>query len=103
MVSSGSFEKICLKDNDEVEIKRLCARETENIEFHLYKSTSKRGKPGDNAIPEADVYLQRCDSINLEWNRLVSIFLRALEFYRGVISFTTNIPGNFDEAILDRT
>jgi SpoVK/Ycf46/Vps4 family AAA+-type ATPase len=53
-------------------------------------------------LDEADVYLQRRDGLHLERNRLVATFLRTLEYYNGIFFLTTNMLGDFDEAILDR-
>jgi SpoVK/Ycf46/Vps4 family AAA+-type ATPase len=53
-------------------------------------------------LDEADVYLQKRDGLQLERNRLVATFLRTLEYYNGIFFLTTNMLGNFDEAILDR-
>lgn len=53
-------------------------------------------------LDEADVYLQRRDSLQLQRNRLVATFLRTLEYYGGIFFLTTNLLHDFDEAILDR-
>lgn len=53
-------------------------------------------------LDEADVYLESRMSGDLARNSLVSIFLRALEYYQGVLFLTTNRVGTFDEAMLSR-
>lgn len=53
-------------------------------------------------LDEADVYLERRHSSDLERNGLVSVFLRALEYYRGVLFLTTNRVQSFDVAFLSR-
>lgn len=53
-------------------------------------------------LDEADVYLESRLSGDLTRNSLVSIFLRALEYYQGVLFLTTNRVGTFDEAMLSR-
>ncbi|KAK5254933.1 hypothetical protein LTR11_001693 [Exophiala xenobiotica] len=53
-------------------------------------------------IDEADVYLESRMSGDLARNSGVSIFLRALEYYQGVLFLTTNRVGTFDEAVLSR-
>ncbi|KAK8085196.1 P-loop containing nucleoside triphosphate hydrolase protein [Apiospora hydei] len=53
-------------------------------------------------LDEADVFLEQRDSENLERNRLVSIFLRVLEFYQGILFLTTNRVAAFDGAIMSR-
>ncbi|PVH68430.1 P-loop containing nucleoside triphosphate hydrolase protein [Cadophora sp. DSE1049] len=54
-------------------------------------------------LDEADVFLERRSPENLARNGLVSVFLRKLEYYEGIMFLTTNRVANFDEAILSRT
>jgi hypothetical protein len=51
---------------------------------------------------EADVYLESRQQGDFERNTLVSVFLRSLEYYQGLLFLTTNRVGSFDEAILSR-
>ena len=51
---------------------------------------------------EADVFLESREHGDIERNSLVSVFLRALEYYQGLMFLTTNRIGTFDEAILSR-
>ena len=52
-------------------------------------------------LDEADVFLtERTNDPNL--NALVSVFLRELEHYGGILFLTTNRVKSFDEAILSR-
>ncbi|KAI0484994.1 hypothetical protein GGR56DRAFT_616456, partial [Xylariaceae sp. FL0804] len=53
-------------------------------------------------IDEADVYLEARRMSDLDRNGLVSIFLRALEYYRGVLLLTTNRVQSFDAAFTSR-
>jgi ATPase family associated with various cellular activities (AAA) len=53
-------------------------------------------------LDEADVYLESRISGDLQRNSLVSIFLRALEYYQGLLFLTTNRIGTFDEALISR-
>lgn len=53
-------------------------------------------------LDEADVYLERRRAKNISRNGLVSVFLRALEYYRGVLFLTTNRVRSFDSAFLSR-
>lgn len=53
-------------------------------------------------LDEADVYLERRRSKDISRNGLVSVFLRALEYYRGVLFLTTNRVQSFDTAFLSR-
>ncbi|KAH8820722.1 hypothetical protein F5884DRAFT_720005 [Xylogone sp. PMI_703] len=53
-------------------------------------------------LDEADVFLERRDTHDLERNALVSIFLRLLEYYQGILFLTTNRIRTFDEAFHSR-
>ncbi|KAI1772594.1 P-loop containing nucleoside triphosphate hydrolase protein [Hypoxylon cercidicola] len=53
-------------------------------------------------LDEADVYLESRRAKDIERNGLVSIFLRALEYYRGVLFLTTNRVQTFDSAFTSR-
>jgi AAA+ superfamily predicted ATPase len=53
-------------------------------------------------LDEADVFLQERDLHDLNRNALVSVFLRHLEYYDGLLFLTTNRPGQLDEAFQSR-
>ncbi|KAL8795190.1 MAG: hypothetical protein Q9195_002345 [Heterodermia aff. obscurata] len=53
-------------------------------------------------LDEADVYLESRINQDLRRNTLVSIFLRALEYYQGLLFLTTNRVGTFDDAFVSR-
>ncbi|KUI53387.1 Protein MSP1 [Cytospora mali] len=53
-------------------------------------------------IDEADVFMERRSSQDLQRNSLVAGFLRALEFYDGILFLTTNRVGAFDDAFISR-
>jgi SpoVK/Ycf46/Vps4 family AAA+-type ATPase len=53
-------------------------------------------------LDEADVFTERRTSSHDSHNRLVTIFLRKLEYYEGILFMTTNRVTDFDEAILSR-
>ncbi|KAL1645187.1 hypothetical protein SLS58_003892 [Diplodia intermedia] len=53
-------------------------------------------------LDEADVFLQRRNDTDVVRNALVSIFLRQLEYYRGILILTTNRIGIFDDAFESR-
>ncbi|KAK6068113.1 ATPase protein, partial [Seiridium cupressi] len=53
-------------------------------------------------LDEADVYLESRRAKDMARNGLVSIFLRALEYYRGVLFLTTNRVQTFDAAFTSR-
>jgi chromatin segregation and condensation protein Rec8/ScpA/Scc1 (kleisin family) len=53
-------------------------------------------------LDEADVFLESRSAHDLERNKLVSIFLRLLEYYEGVLFLTTNRVENIDAAFESR-
>ncbi|CAM6091606.1 unnamed protein product [Calypogeia fissa] len=54
-------------------------------------------------LDEADVYLERrISGADLTRNAMTGVFLRMLEYYRGVLFLTTNRIGTFDEAFRSR-
>ncbi|KAK7449875.1 hypothetical protein Landi51_05592 [Colletotrichum acutatum] len=53
-------------------------------------------------LDEADVFLAQRTQNDIKRNALVSIFLRALEYYSGILFLTTNRVGTIDEAFRSR-
>ncbi|KAL8909443.1 MAG: hypothetical protein Q9171_005041 [Xanthocarpia ochracea] len=53
-------------------------------------------------LDEADVFLEQRSAHDLERNKLVSIFLRMLEYYEGILFLTTNRVDNIDAAFQSR-
>ncbi|KAH7045281.1 P-loop containing nucleoside triphosphate hydrolase protein [Macrophomina phaseolina] len=53
-------------------------------------------------IDEADIYMEHRQVQDLARNNLVAGFLRALEYYQGILFLTTNRVGTFDEAFISR-
>ncbi|KAJ5761843.1 uncharacterized protein N7511_005225 [Penicillium nucicola] len=53
-------------------------------------------------LDEADVFLGERIRGNIHQNSLVSVFLRVLEYYSGILILTTNRVGQFDEAATSR-
>ncbi|KAK4971270.1 hypothetical protein LTR66_011426 [Elasticomyces elasticus] len=53
-------------------------------------------------LDEADVFLAQREKQDLKRNALVSVFLRTLEYYTGILFLTTNRIGHFDEAFRSR-
>ncbi|KPI39347.1 uncharacterized protein AB675_5207 [Cyphellophora attinorum] len=53
-------------------------------------------------LDEADVFLEARSVSDLERNKLVSIFLRMLEYYSGILFLTTNRIKNIDDAFHSR-
>lgn len=53
-------------------------------------------------IDEADVFLEQRSVQDLQRNCLVSLFLRTLEYYEGILFLTTNRVSTFDPAFKSR-
>lgn len=53
-------------------------------------------------LDECDVFLEKRSSSDLHRNKLVSVFLRLLEYYQGVMFLTTNRASSFDPAFESR-
>ncbi|KFA74043.1 hypothetical protein S40288_05149 [Stachybotrys chartarum IBT 40288] len=53
-------------------------------------------------LDEADVLMSRRTPENLKRNTIVTVFLRMLEYYKGMLFLTTNRPRDFDDAFQNR-
>lgn len=53
-------------------------------------------------LDEADVFLERRTMADMHRNALVSIFLRLLEYFQGILFLTTNRVETFDDAFQSR-
>jgi SpoVK/Ycf46/Vps4 family AAA+-type ATPase len=53
-------------------------------------------------LDECDVFLEQRTVSDLERNKLVSVFLRLLEYFKGVLFLTTNRVATFDAAFQSR-
>jgi len=53
-------------------------------------------------LDEADVFLEQRSLSDLKRNSLVSVFLRTLEYYSGILLLTSNRVGTFDAAFKSR-
>ncbi|PSN71715.1 P-loop containing nucleoside triphosphate hydrolase protein [Corynespora cassiicola Philippines] len=53
-------------------------------------------------LDEAEVFLEKRKITDLERNALVSVFLRVLEYYEGILILTSNRVATFDEAFKSR-
>lgn len=53
-------------------------------------------------IDEADLFLEQRKEGNIERNSLSTIFLRLMEYYKGVLFLTTNRPGHIDDSFISR-
>ena len=51
---------------------------------------------------QADVFLEQRSLHDMERNAMVAVFLRHVEYYRGILFLTTNRITTFDEAFLSR-
>ena len=75
----------------------------EEVEQYL-ESVLHLGKIWDCVVllDEADVFLEQRSLRDLVRNALVSVFLRVLEYYEGILILTSNRVGTFDEAFKSR-
>ncbi|KAM5349708.1 hypothetical protein ACJ41O_006213 [Fusarium nematophilum] len=76
------------------------AREVEQSLHRVLELSTKWGAV--LLLDECDVFLERRSSSDLQRNKLVSIFLRLLEYYQGVMFLTTNRVASFDPAFESR-
>ncbi|OBT79998.1 hypothetical protein VF21_01107 [Pseudogymnoascus sp. 05NY08] len=53
-------------------------------------------------LDEADVFLAKRDRADLQRNAFVSVFLRLIEYYQGILFLVTNRVDEFDEAFQSR-
>ena len=53
-------------------------------------------------LDEADIFLERRITRDIDRNAIVSVFLRRLEYFSGLLFLTTNRVGQIDDAILSR-
>ncbi|KAH8714830.1 P-loop containing nucleoside triphosphate hydrolase protein [Phaeosphaeriaceae sp. PMI808] len=68
------------------------------------RATFKLGKMWDCVVllDKADMFLEDRDTKDLNRNALVSVFLRALEYYDSILILTSDRVGNFDGAFKSR-
>ncbi|KAF2237724.1 P-loop containing nucleoside triphosphate hydrolase protein [Viridothelium virens] len=73
------------------------------VEKHL-KNVLMLGKSWDAVVllDEAEVFLQERSLVDINRNALVSVFLRVLEYYDGILILTSNRVGIFDEGFKSR-
>jgi AAA+ superfamily predicted ATPase len=86
---------------------QLCAGDlgtnAEHLEHNLVEITSLAHKWGAIIlIDEADVYLAERSLQDVQRNGLVSVFLRHLEYFQGIMFLTTNRLTTFDDAFQSR-
>ena len=77
--------------------------DAEHLERNLANITSLADKWGAIILIDgADVYLSERSTHDLQRNSLVSVFLRHLEYFRGIMFLTTNRVTKFDGAFQSR-
>ncbi|KAI1337703.1 hypothetical protein F5Y15DRAFT_408041 [Xylariaceae sp. FL0016] len=75
----------------------------EKMEEHLTKWFRLAEKWGAvMLLDEADVYLEKRQTADIHRNSLVSVFLRCMKYYKGILFLTTNRVGTFDDAFISR-
>ena len=75
----------------------------ELLERNLVETTSLAHRWGAIIlIDEADVYLEERSLKDVQRNGLVSVFLRHLEYFQGIMFLTTNRVTAFDDAFRSR-
>src|SRR5271154_4740276 len=87
--------------------KQVCAGDlgtnAELLERNLVETTSLAHKWGAIVLlDEADVYLEQRSLQDIRRNGLVSVFLRHLEYFQGIMFLTTNRVTTFDDAFQSR-
>ncbi|KAF3353432.1 hypothetical protein VdG1_08099 [Verticillium dahliae VDG1] len=77
--------------------------DAKEVEDYL-QTVSHLGKIWDCVLllDEADVFLEERTMADLQRNSLVTVFLRVLEYYEGILMLTSNRVGTFDEAFKSR-
>ena len=74
----------------------------DDIEKELTQILSRSSRWGAILlIDEADVYVRE-RGIDIEQNAIVGVFLRVLEYYRGILFLTSNRATSIDDAVLSR-
>lgn len=77
--------------------------EAETIEHNLLRWFKMAESWGSIIlIDEADIYMEQRQVQDIERNHLVAAFIRALEYFKGILFLTTNRVGTFDEAFISR-
>ena len=74
----------------------------EELEKNLLKALARAARwEAILLLDEADVYVRRRGD-DIQQNAIVGVFLRVLEYYRGILFMTTNLGNDIDDAILSR-
>lgn len=112
---AAALEPVVRKENVHLDIsqhpvskapfRELCFRQEEIAELHRRAELSDDLVKGHSAVvllDEADVLTAERHASEIRHNELVSIFLRELEDFRGVLFLTTNLPRSIDQAFRSR-
>jgi len=74
-----------------------------DVESHLRKWFTLAAKwDAILLIDEADLFLEQRKEGDLKRNSLSTVFLRTMEYYKGVLFLTTNRPGHIDGSFISR-
>jgi len=91
---SADCEQVCAGD---------LGNDAEHLEHNLSEITSLAYKwKAVILLDEADVYLEQRSLQDIGRNGLVSVFLRHLEYFQGIMFLTTNRVTTFDDAFRSR-
>ena len=91
---SADHEQVCAGD---------LGNDPEHLEHRLSEVTSLAHKwKAVILLDEADVYLEQRSTQDIRRNGLVSVFLRHLEYFQGIMFLTTNRVTTFDDAFQSR-
>jgi hypothetical protein len=91
---SANREQVCAGD---------LGNDAEHLEHNLSEITSLAHKwKAVILLDEADVYLEQRSLQDIRRNGLVSVFLRHLEYFQGIMFLTTNRVTTFDDAFQSR-
>jgi AAA+ superfamily predicted ATPase len=91
---SANSEQVCAGD---------LGNDAEHLEHRLSEITSLAHKwKAVILLDEADVYLEQRSLQDIRRNGLVSVFLRHLEYFQGIMFLTTNRVTTFDDAFQSR-
>jgi hypothetical protein len=78
-----------------LEQSRRMSRHTSSPSFTL-------ASPGGVLLDEANVFMEQRSLDDLQRNVLISVFLRLLEYYDGILILTSNRVGTLDETFMSR-
>jgi hypothetical protein len=96
----------CLANDTERPLLRLTAQDVglaSQSESHLRKWFALAARwHAILLIDEADLFLEQRKEGDIQWNSLSTVFLRTMEYYKGILFLTTNRPGHIDDSFISR-